>query len=99
MFSIYRNIQRNICKTLKRSICNIKDDHVTLRLRHITNVLKNKNKYKEHYDNIYLNEMEMQSYYNDLKKEKNEIYKKMIKDGRWNEYMSITRDFISHTYS
>ena len=99
MFSIYRNIQRGICKTLKRGICNIKDDNVTLRLRHITNVLKNKDKDKEFYDNIYLNKMEVQSYYNDLEKEKNKIYKKMIKDGRWNEYMGITGDFISHTYS
>ena len=64
MFSVYRNIQRNICnicKTFKRSISNIKDDNVTLRLRHITNVLKNKDKDKEHYDNIYLNKMEVQS--------------------------------------
>jgi hypothetical protein len=77
----------------------MKDDNVTLRLRHITNVLKNKDKDKEFYDNIYLNKMEVQSYYNDLEKEKNKIYKKMIKDGRWNEYMGITGDFISHTYS
>lgn len=99
MFSIYRNIQRNICKTLKRSICNIKEDNVTLRLRHITNVLKNENKYKNNYDNIYLNDMQMQSYYNNLKKEKNIIFKKMIKEGRWSEYMGITGDFVLHTYS
>ena len=75
----------------------MKDDNVTLRLRHITNVLKNKDKDKEL--SIYINKNELNSYYNDLKKEKNKIYKKMIKDGRWNEYMGITGDFISHTYS
>ena len=97
MFSIYRNIQRNICKNLKRSICNIKDDHINLRLRHITNILKNKNKYTEYYDNIYLNKM--QSYYNDLEKEKNQIFKKMVNEGRLNEYMGMTGDFVLHTYS
>ena len=75
----------------------MKDDNVTLRLRHITSVLKNKDKDKEL--SIYINKNELNSYYNDLKKEKNKIYKKMIKDGRWNEYMGITGDFISHTYS
>lgn len=62
----------------------MKDDATTLRLRHITNVLKNKNKYTEHYK---------------LEKEKNQIFKKMTKEGRWHEYMGITGDFISHTYS
>ena len=75
----------------------MKDDNVTLRLRHIISVLKNKDKDKEL--SIYINKNELNSYYNDLKKEKNKIYKKMIKDGRWNEYMGITGDFISHTYS
>ena len=78
-------------------MCNMKDDNVTLRLRHIISVLKNKDKDKEL--SIYINKNELNSYYNDLKKEKNKIYKKMIKDGRWNEYMGITGDFISHTYS
>lgn len=98
MFLIYRNIQRNICKTLKRGICNIKDDNVTLRLRHITNVLKTKDEEKAFYDNIYLNNKELETYYDKLKKEKNKIFKTMIKDGRWNEYMGITGDFSSHTY-
>ena len=75
----------------------MKDDNVTLRLRHITNVLKNKDKDTE--VSIYINKNELNSYYNDLKKEKSQILKKMIKDGRWNEYMGITGDFISHTYS
>ena len=75
----------------------MKDDNVTLRLRHITNVLKNKDKDTE--VSIYINKNELNSYYNDLKKEKNKIYKKMIQDGRWDEYMGITGDFISHTYS
>ena len=75
----------------------MKDDNVTLRLRHITNVLKNKDKDTE--VSIYINKNELNSYYNDLKKEKNKIYKKMIKDGRWDEYMGITGEFISHTYS
>lgn len=97
MFSIYRNIQRNICKTLKRSICNIKDDHTNLRLRHITNILKKRDDEKKFYDNIYLNKM--QSYYNDLEKEKNQIFKKMVDEGRLNEYMGITGDFVLHTYS
>ena len=98
MFSVYRNIQRNICNTLKRGICNMKDDNVTLRLRHITNVLKNNDEEKAFYDHIHLNHKDLETYYDGLKKEKNEIFKKMLKDGRWNEYMGITRDFCLHTY-
>ena len=98
MFSVYRNIQRNICNTLKRGMCNMKDDNVTLRLRHITNVLNNKDEEKAFYDNIHLNHKDLETYYDGLTKEKNEIFKKMLKDGRWNEYMGITGDFCSHTY-
>ena len=76
----------------------MKDDNVTLRLRHITNVLKNKEQGTDFYDNIYLNNKEQETYYDGLKKEKNEIFKKMTQDGRWNEYMGITGDFCSHTY-
>jgi len=79
-------------------MCNMKDDIVTLRLRHITNVLKNKDKDKDKEFSMYLNKNELNSYYNDLKKEKNHIFKKMTQDGRWNEYMGITGDFYSHTY-
>ena len=74
----------------------MKDANLTLRLRCITYVLKNKDKDKEF--SIYLNKNELKSYYNDLKKEKNQIFKIMIKNGRWNEYMGITGDFSLHTY-
>jgi hypothetical protein len=96
MFAIYRNIQRNIYKTSKRGICITKDDNITSRLKYITGVLKNKD--KDYSDTIHVDKKELNIYCDDLEKEKNQLFKKMTQDGRWNEYMGITGDFSSHTY-
>ena len=71
MFSIYRNIQRNIYKTLKRGICITKDDNITSRLKYITGVLKNKD--KNDIDTIHVDKKELNIYYDDLEKEKNQL--------------------------
>jgi hypothetical protein len=63
------------------------------RLEDITTVLKNR-----YMDDIYMNGDELNLYYNRLKEEQNDIFKIMILDGRWGEYMNITRDFTGHTY-
>jgi len=75
----------------------LKDDHISSRLKYITNVLKNKD--KDYSDNIHVDKKELKVYYDGLKKEKNHIFKKMTLDGRRDEYMGITGDFSLHIYS
>ena len=75
------------------------EDNITSRLKYITNILKDKDKDKAFYDNIYLNKKELEIYYDDLENEKNQIFKKMVKDGRRDEYMTVTKDFTFYVYS
>ena len=56
MFSTYKIIQNNIYKSLKRGICNIKDDNLSQRLKHITTILTNKHKWT--YTTDYMNKQQ-----------------------------------------
>ena len=64
------------------------------RLEYITEFLKKKKNI-----DIYVNEKETKLYIDQLKKEKQEIFKKMTLSGNWNKYMNITKDYTYHIYT
>lgn len=65
------------------------------RLEYITVVLKNKHRC----DDEYTDKAKLDEYYTNLKNEKHKIFKIMTLNGRWDEYMEITKEFTGHTYS
>ena len=94
MLSRFNRINRNINRQIYRNISTkIKKHSLINRLEYITHILKNR-----YVEDLYTNENELKKYHDNLKKEKNIIFKEMTSSGLWNEYMNVTREFTAHTY-
>ena len=91
---ISRNINRKKYRQIYRNISTkIEERTLINRLEYINTILKN-----GYVEDLYTNENELKKYHDDLKKEKNIIFKEMTSSGLWNEYMNVTREFTAHTY-
>ena len=91
---INRNINRQIYRQIYRNISTkIEERTLINRLEYINTILKN-----GYVEDLYTNENELKKYHDNLKKEKNIIFKEMTSSGLWNEYMNVTREFTAHTY-
>lgn len=97
MFSKLNRISKIVNKHSFRfiSIDTHTPRELSKRLEYITVILKN----KYGYDDIYTDDGKMDDYYTNLENEKHEIFKIMTLNGRWDEYMAITKEFTGHTYS
>ena len=91
---ISRNINRKKYRQIYRNISTkIEERTLINRIEYINTILKN-----GYVEDLYTNENELKKYHDDLKKEKNIIFKEMTSSGLWNEYMNVTREFTAHTY-
>ena len=91
---ISRNINRKKYRQIYRNISTkIEERTLINRLEYINTILKN-----GYVKDLYTNENELKKYHDNLKKEKNIIFKEMTSSGLWNEYMNVTREFTAHTY-